>query len=80
MLTKLSSSKLPQRRDAQAVVTRATSSRPLVLVVEDHRDTRDLLRYMLMARGFGVAEAENGEDAIVMAERLRPGLILMDAS
>ena len=79
MVTKGSSGKSLNRRGAQAVA-RADSSKPLVLVVEDHQDIRDLLRYMLTARGFGVAEAENGEDAIDMAERLHPGLILMDCS
>jgi CheY-like chemotaxis protein len=51
-----------------------------VLVAEDHEDTRFILKYMLTMRGFDVAEAENGEEAIDMAQRLRPGLILMDAS
>lgn len=79
MVTKLSSGKSPERRDAQTVA-RADSSKPLILVVEDHHDTRDLLKYILTALGFGVVEAENGEDAIDLAERLHPGLILMDAS
>lgn len=78
MITTRSSGKSPARRKAPAA--RAEVSKPLILVVEDHRDTRDMLKYMLTARGFGVAEAENGEEAIDMAERLRPGLILMDAS
>lgn len=56
----------------------AGSSKPLVLIVEDHEDTRFLLKYLLMMRGFEVAEAENGVDAIELAERLHPGLILMD--
>lgn len=58
----------------------AASSKPLVLVVEDHEDTRFLLKYLLTMRGFDVAEAENGEDGVDMAERLRPDLILMDIS
>lgn len=79
MVTKSSLGKSPQRNDVQTVA-RADSSKPLILVVEDHQDTRDLLSYMLTSLGFGVAEAENGEDAIDMAERLHPGLILMDVS
>lgn len=51
-----------------------------MLVVEDHEDTRFLLKYLLAVRGFDVAEAENGEEAVDMAERLHPGLILMDVS
>ena len=53
---------------------------PLVLVVEDHEDTRYLLRFLLKMRGFDVAEAGDGVEAVEMAERLRPGLILMDGS
>lgn len=60
--------------------TFAGSSRPLVLVVEDHEDTRYMLKYMLGISGFDVAEAENGVEAVELAERLRPGLILMDGS
>ena len=58
----------------------AGSSKPLVLVVEDHEDTRFLLKYLLMMRGFDVVEAENGEEAVDIAERQHPGLILMDGS
>jgi CheY-like chemotaxis protein len=47
-------------------------------VAEDHEDTRFLLRYMLEARGYRVAEAESGEEAVALAERLRPDLVLMD--
>lgn len=78
MAAALSSRKSSGRGDAGAAST--DGSKPLVLVVEDHEDTRFLLKYMLTARGFDVAEAANGEDAVDAAERLRPGLILMDGS
>lgn len=58
----------------------AGARRPLALVVEDHEDTRFLLKYLLTTRGFDVAEAGNGEEAVEAAERLRPCLILMDYS
>lgn len=51
-----------------------------MLVAEDHDDTRFLLRCLLGARGYEVAEATNGEEAVEAAERLRPLLILMDGS
>lgn len=51
MVTKRSSGKSPERRNSQAVV-RADSSKPLILVVEDHQDTRDLLKYMLTSRNW----------------------------
>lgn len=52
--------------------------RPLVLVVEDHEDTRFLITYLLGMRGCDVRVAKNGEEAVQMAETVRPGLVLMD--
>lgn len=62
--------------DALALEDRA----PLVLVVEDHEDTRVLLRTMLEMRGYRVAEAEDGEEGVRLARRVRPRLVIMDAT
>jgi CheY-like chemotaxis protein len=78
MVAAWSSTKSPDRGQADAAF--AVSPKPLVLVVEDHEDTRFLLKYLLTMRGLDVAEAANGEEAVDMAERLHPGLILMDVS
>ncbi len=51
-----------------------------VLVVEDHEDTRFMLKTMLEMRGLSVVEATDGEAAIAAAERERPDLILMDSN
>ena len=57
------------------------SAPPLVLIVEDHEDTRFLLRTILEMRGgISVVEAENGELATALAESLHPDLILMDGT
>ncbi|HEX8335609.1 MAG TPA: response regulator [Pyrinomonadaceae bacterium] len=57
------------------------SKHPLVLIVEDHQDTRFMLRTILEMRGSViVVEAENGEVATALAESLRPDLILMDGT
>lgn len=53
---------------------------PLVLVVEDHDDTRFMLRTILEMRGLRVAEARDGEEGVRAAEELRPDLVLMDGS
>jgi CheY-like chemotaxis protein len=53
---------------------------PLVLVVEDHEDTRFLLRTMLEMRGYRVSEAGDGEEAVRLARRERPRLVIMDAT
>ena len=53
---------------------------PLVLVVEDHEDTRVLLRTMLEMHGYRVAEAGDGEEGVRLARRVRPRLVIMDAT
>ncbi|HKQ51480.1 MAG TPA: response regulator [Pyrinomonadaceae bacterium] len=54
--------------------------RPLVLIVEDHEDTRFLFSTLLERRGLRVVEAEDGVAGVRAAEELRPDLILMDWS
>ena len=55
-------------------------SAPLVLVAEDHEDTRSMLRMILERCGLSVIEAGDGEEAVLIAEREAPDLILMDGS
>jgi two-component system phosphate regulon response regulator PhoB len=58
----------------------AAGVQPHVLVVEDHDDTRFMLKYMLEQKGCRVSVAADGEDALRLAESERPDLILMDAT
>ena len=51
---------------------------PLVLVVEDHEDTRFLLRYVMETHGYRVVEASDGEQGVVVASTTHPDVILMD--
>lgn len=51
---------------------------PLVLVVEDYSDAREMYAAYLQFSGFEVAEATNGVEAVEMAETLMPDIILMD--
>jgi CheY-like chemotaxis protein len=53
-------------------------SKPTILVVDDFDDTRLLLRTWLERKGFCVIEAENGNQAVALAESARPDLIIMD--
>ncbi|MBU6501099.1 MAG: response regulator [Patescibacteria group bacterium] len=55
-----------------------TREKPLILLVDDDRDFRDSTAEVLMASGFDVAPATNGEEGINKAETLLPDLILMD--
>jgi CheY-like chemotaxis protein len=49
-----------------------------VLVVEDNEQNRYLIEYMLEKRGYTVVIALSGAEAIAMAVREKPDLILMD--
>ena len=53
---------------------------PLILVVDDYQDAREMYAEYLQFSGFRVAEARNGNEAIEQAFALRPDLILMDLS
>ncbi len=56
------------------------TSNASVLVVEDHEDTRFLLKTILELRGVSVVEAVNGEMAIALAANVHLDLILMDVT
>lgn len=51
---------------------------PLILVVEDYDDAREMYVEYLTFTGFRVEAATNGLEAIEMATRLIPDLVLMD--
>jgi two-component system cell cycle response regulator len=51
---------------------------PLVLVADDSATVRALLRLELEAAGYGVVEAENGEQAVELATTSQPSVILLD--
>lgn len=53
---------------------------PLILIVEDNRDSRELLIKVLSARGYRIAEAVDGEEALQRITAERPALVLMDIS
>ena len=57
---------------------RRSQRRAKVLVAEDHEDTRQLLRTLLEKRGLSVVEAGDGLEAVGLAVRECPDLILMD--
>ncbi len=51
---------------------------PVILVVEDDEDNRVMLKILLETWNYHVIEAENGEEAVWIAEKIRPDLVLMD--
>jgi two-component system cell cycle response regulator DivK len=57
-----------------------TALKPLILVVEDFDDAREMYRDYLEFSGFRVETARDGREAIDKAQALQPDLILMDLS
>lgn len=49
-----------------------------ILVVEDHVDTRELLKYNLASAGYDVAAAEDGNSALNLAAAFKPDIVLLD--
>lgn len=52
---------------------------PLVLVVDDEPEIRQLVERMLLAKGYRVETAQDGADALEKADALLPDLVLLDA-
>jgi two-component system cell cycle response regulator DivK len=53
---------------------------PLILVVDDYDDNREMYSSYLEYAGMRVAEAANGREALAKTSELMPELIVMDLS
>jgi len=62
-----------------AATTSSQSDTPLVLIVDDERMMRSLLRRAVEKEGYQVIEAENGQQAIALYHSRHPDLVLLDA-
>ncbi|RMG88028.1 MAG: response regulator [Chloroflexi bacterium] len=49
-----------------------------ILVAEDERDIRELIAFTLTFAGHQIVQAANGEEAVELAQKEKPDLILMD--
>ena len=54
------------------------SRSPLVLIVDDHEDSRVIGRVVLESVGLRVAEATTGSEGLRAARRLLPAVVLLD--
>lgn len=57
-----------------------TVRQSLIMVADDYEVIRQLCRTWLEIRGYRVVEAEDGEEAVELARRECPDLIIMDLS
>ena len=55
-------------------------SGPTILVAEDNADQRSMYVAILTGAGYRVLEAGDGAEAVDIARRERPGLVLMDVT
>jgi CheY-like chemotaxis protein len=49
-----------------------------IMVVEDHKDTRDVLGRLLQSWGYSVKVCETGQEALAEAPAFQPEVILLD--
>jgi CheY-like chemotaxis protein len=61
-----------------AETTKSNEGQRTILIVDDFDDTRLLLRTWLEKKGYRVVEAENGKQAVAIAESRQLDLIIMD--
>ena len=51
---------------------------PTILVVDDHRYVRDMVRALFEGQGYRVLEASDGVDGLALAQSQRPDCVLLD--
>jgi two-component system, OmpR family, phosphate regulon response regulator PhoB len=56
----------------------AENGEPSVMVVEDESALSTLLRYNLEREGYRVFEARDGEEALILADEVKPDLVVLD--
>jgi DNA-binding response OmpR family regulator len=75
----LTSHKHARKRNALRVrLPSDVLQRRLVLVAEDDEDIRALVTCRLSRNGFEVVTARNGEEAVLLAEKRAPDLVILD--
>jgi CheY-like chemotaxis protein len=74
--------KKPSTRPAPIGGEELTAPQPqrgaLIMVAEDDDDNRLMMKTLLEMKGYRVAEAKDGQEAVAVAKGVRPDLILVD--
>ena len=72
------STQAPNYAFGHGLLRQPKTENPVVLIVEDHPDTRSELTQMLELNGYCVIETDNGLDAVKRALYVHPDLLLVD--
>lgn len=67
-------------RKSTSAAARARAKAPLILVVDDYADNREMYSAYLRFQGLEVVEAANGTEALEHAFARQPDLVVMDLS
>lgn len=71
---------MTQRRPSPSARGGARKPTPLILVVDDYADNREMYSAYLRFQGLDVVEAANGTEALEHAFERKPDLVVMDLS
>jgi DNA-binding response OmpR family regulator len=66
------------RRNEHQAKAAAPAGRSTILVVDDEKDLVDLIAYNLTRNGYRVLTADSGDQALAIARRDRPDLVVLD--
>jgi CheY-like chemotaxis protein len=66
--------------DLTAPKSEEATARPLVLIVDDSPDNRDMAALLLETSGFDTITAGNGLEGVIAAHNTRPAVVIMDVA
>ncbi|MBD1855441.1 EAL domain-containing protein [Leptolyngbya boryana CZ1] len=72
-------STVPDASTTEMMLSPSSQNASLVLVVDDDRSMRSILKGIIAKEGYRVIEAKNAEEAISLFQTHQPNLILLDA-
>src|SRR3569832_2231469 len=58
--------------------TSPMAGKPIILIVEDEKEQREVLAKTLADAGYGVLQAPDGKNGLIMASDHQPDLLMLD--
>lgn len=74
----ISFGELQKRRDKAQMQVSTDTDQQVILIVDDSSSVRNLVEFILDADGYKVIQAEDGQQAWQMLQRVKPSLVLTD--